>query len=61
MRAGNAKQARSLATPNMNGQYTEEYQYTELEFLGPSTEFEQEEFGREVREDGWQAREEGKL
>ncbi|KAL0883341.1 hypothetical protein ABMA27_016748 [Loxostege sticticalis] len=59
VRAGNAKQARSLATPNMNGQYTEEYQYTELEFLGPSTEFEQEEFGREVREDGWQAREEG--
>ncbi|XP_063825888.1 PAN2-PAN3 deadenylation complex catalytic subunit PAN2 [Ostrinia nubilalis] len=59
-RVANAKQPRSLATPHMNGQYTaEEYQYTELEFLGPSTEFEPEEFGRELREDGWQAREEG--
>ncbi|XP_028168558.1 PAN2-PAN3 deadenylation complex catalytic subunit PAN2 [Ostrinia furnacalis] len=58
-RVANAKQPRSLATPHMNGQYTaEEYQYTELEFLGPSTEFEPEEFGRELREDGWQAREE---
>ncbi|XP_053609702.1 PAN2-PAN3 deadenylation complex catalytic subunit PAN2 isoform X2 [Plodia interpunctella] len=33
----------------MNGQY-DEYQYTELEFLGPNTDFEQEE-----REDGWNA------
>lgn len=46
-----------LRTPGqINGQY-EEYQYTELEFLGPSTEFEQD----GEREDGWQAnhREEG--
>nr|XP_049694171.1 PAN2-PAN3 deadenylation complex catalytic subunit PAN2 isoform X3 [Helicoverpa armigera] len=40
--------------PQMNGQYTEEYQYTELEFLGPATEFECQE---ELREDGWTARE----
>ncbi|XP_075977787.1 PAN2-PAN3 deadenylation complex catalytic subunit PAN2 isoform X2 [Anticarsia gemmatalis] len=46
---------RSLST-QVNGQYTvEEYQYTELEFLGPATEFEQE----ELREDGWTAREDG--
>ncbi|XP_049694170.2 PAN2-PAN3 deadenylation complex catalytic subunit PAN2 isoform X2 [Helicoverpa armigera] len=44
--------------PQMNGQYTEEYQYTELEFLGPATEFECQE---ELREDGWTAREDAIL
>uniref|UniRef100_A0A2H1X1K5 SFRICE_013878 n=1 Tax=Spodoptera frugiperda TaxID=7108 RepID=A0A2H1X1K5_SPOFR len=38
----------------VNGQFTEEYQYTELEFLGPATEFEGSE---ELREEGWTARE----
>lgn len=40
----------------VNGQFTEEYQYTELEFLGPATEFEGSE---ELREEGWTAREDG--
>ncbi|XP_060803415.1 PAN2-PAN3 deadenylation complex catalytic subunit PAN2 [Amyelois transitella] len=38
-----------------NGQY-DEYQYTELEFLGPTTEFDQEE-----REDGWTANREAEV
>lgn len=42
----------------VNGQYPEEYQYTELEFLGPATEFECQE---ELREDGWTAREDGEF
>ncbi|CAH0398456.1 unnamed protein product [Chilo suppressalis] len=55
-RASNTKPLVSnLATPNLNGQFCEEYQYTEIEFLGPSTEFDQE----EIREDGWPVREEG--
>ena len=41
----------------MNG-YSEEYQYTELEFLGPATEFECQE---ELREEGWTAREDGEF
>ncbi|XP_073956897.1 PAN2-PAN3 deadenylation complex catalytic subunit PAN2 isoform X2 [Choristoneura fumiferana] len=40
----------SVATTQVNGQYAEDYQYAELEFLGPNTEFEQD---GEVREDGW--------
>ncbi|KAM3962664.1 PAN2-PAN3 deadenylation complex catalytic subunit PAN2 [Aphomia sociella] len=38
-----------IRQPSLNGQY-EEFQYTELEFLGPSTEFEPE----GEREEGWQ-------
>lgn len=52
----NTKVSRSLPT-HVNGQYCEEYQYTELEFLGPATEFEHE----ELREDGWTGKEDGEL
>ncbi|KAF9415411.1 hypothetical protein HW555_006938 [Spodoptera exigua] len=48
---------RPVPQPNqVNGQFSEEYQYTELEFLGPATEFECTE---ELREEGWTAREDG--
>lgn len=50
----NPKLNRSVPTP-VNGQYKEEYLFTELEFLGPATELEQE----ELREDGWASREDG--
>ncbi|XP_052757639.1 PAN2-PAN3 deadenylation complex catalytic subunit PAN2 [Galleria mellonella] len=41
--------ATKMRPQNINGQY-DEYQYTELEFLGPSTEFEQD----GEREEAWQ-------
>lgn len=44
---------RHVTTPIVNGQY-EEYQYSELEFLG-SSEFDGQEEFQEVRAEGWHA------
>ncbi|KAL4707792.1 hypothetical protein ACJJTC_001738 [Scirpophaga incertulas] len=38
----------------------QEYQYTELEFLGPTTEVDHEELRKEVNHDGWHGKEDGK-
>ncbi|CAG4940821.1 unnamed protein product [Parnassius apollo] len=40
----------------INGQYREEYQYTEIEFMGPTTEYSKDE---RQEEDGWKLTEEG--
>ncbi|XP_037294341.1 PAN2-PAN3 deadenylation complex catalytic subunit PAN2 isoform X2 [Manduca sexta] len=46
--------AKSRSAPQVNGQYSDEYQFTELEFLGP-TEFECADGGDEL----WQGRNDG--